>query len=146
MLVRVKYQDYESGDNFQRLNPATARPNLRFTEKQEPILLLGYHHEWSPGVHTLALGGRFINEQVFTDLATPQIMAVTAPAGGFNPFAVNYDLNYRSTFEVWSGEVSRFSSANSTRTSGACAFSGGSSKPPANWTTSPEFPASGAHS
>ena len=105
VLVRVKYQDYESGDNFQRLNPATARPNLRFTEKQEPILLLGYHHEWSPGVHTLALGGRFINEQVFTDLATPQIMAVTAPAGGFNPFAVNYDLNYRSTFEVWSGEV-----------------------------------------
>ena len=105
VLVRVKYQDYESGDNFQRLDPATARPNLRFTETQEPILLVGYHHEWSPGVHTLALGGRFINEQAFTDLASPQIMTVTSPAGGFNPFSVNYDLSYRSSFEVWSGEV-----------------------------------------
>lgn len=105
VLVRVEYQAYESGDNYQRLDPATARPNLRLTETQEPIVLVGYHHEWSPGVHTLALGGRFIDEQVFIDLASPQIMAVTAPAGAFNPFAVNYDVDYRSRFEFWSGEV-----------------------------------------
>jgi len=105
VLVRVEYQAYESGDNFQRLDPATARPNLRFTEAQEPIVLVGYHHEWAPGVHTLALGGRFLDEQVFSDPASPQIMAVTAPAGGFNPFAVNYDVNYRNTYEFWSGEV-----------------------------------------
>jgi Flp pilus assembly protein TadD len=105
LLIRVKYQDYESGDNFQRLNPATARPNLRFTEAQEPILLVGYHHEWAPGAHTLALGGRFINDQRFSDPASPQLMAVTAPAGAFDPFTANFDLSYRSSFEVWSGEV-----------------------------------------
>lgn len=104
LLVQVKYEDYESGDNFQRLNPATSRPNLRFTERQEPIVLVGYHHEWSPGVHTLALGGRFINDQTFSDLAVPQIVAITAP-GGLGPFTANYDLAYTSSFEIWSAEV-----------------------------------------
>lgn len=104
LLVRVKYQNYESGDNFQRLDPATARANLRFTEVQEPIVLVGYHHEWSPGVRTLALGGRFINEQAFTDLAARQLVASPAPAA-FSPFPAEYDLDYRSAFEIWSAEV-----------------------------------------
>jgi len=31
---------------------------VRHKETQEPLLLLGYHHEWSPGQHTLVLAGR----------------------------------------------------------------------------------------
>ena len=47
----------EGGDLLARQDPATANRTLRVDERQEPLLLAGYHREWSPGVHTLALAG-----------------------------------------------------------------------------------------
>jgi len=104
LLMQVKYQNYNTGDNFQRVDPASSRPNLRFKETQEPLALLGYHHEWAPGIHTLALGGRLINDQSFSDRAVAHLVAITAPLG-LGPFSANYDLAYNSEFEIWSAEV-----------------------------------------
>jgi len=38
---------------------ADGNPLVRQVERQQPLLLLGYHREWSPGQHTLLLAGRF---------------------------------------------------------------------------------------
>src|SRR5205823_6291529 len=57
----------ESGDLIQRYDPATANLGLRVKERQEPLLLAGYHHEWNPGLHTLVLGGWFTDELRVTD-------------------------------------------------------------------------------
>jgi hypothetical protein len=48
----------ESGDVIQYYNQRSANPSTRIKEVQNPNLFLGYHHEWAPGNHTLALVGK----------------------------------------------------------------------------------------
>jgi Flp pilus assembly protein TadD len=104
VMFLSKYQDYEAGDNFQYANPTLLRPNLRFTEKQSPMILGGYHREWSPGSHTLLLGGRLENDQRFSDSAANQFVAFANPPG--LPGSVAMDLDYRGLFEIYTGEAS----------------------------------------
>jgi tetratricopeptide (TPR) repeat protein len=104
VMLLTKYQDFEAGDNFQYANPARLRPNLRFTEKQAPILLGGYHREWSPGSHTLLLGGRLENDQRLSDLAANQFLAFANPPGV--PASAAMNLAYRGRFEIYSAEAS----------------------------------------
>ena len=58
--VYLKVQQYEadSGDLAEYYNQNLASPTFRMNEQQEPNVSLGYHHEWSPGVHTLFLAAR----------------------------------------------------------------------------------------
>ena len=93
-FFQTKFGTLGTGDVFQRYDPREATnltfkvlnsdgstqniyvPNTkaltsRFDEKQDPgVLLLGWHHEWSPGQHTLLLLGRLANRQVLTDRQT----------------------------------------------------------------------------
>ena len=79
VLFRARMGDLRSGDVFQRYDPREVsvvpvegkvdgvpnRAALTFHahEEQDPgMLLLGWHHEWSPGQHTLLLLGRLANE------------------------------------------------------------------------------------
>lgn len=107
-LLLVKYQDYDSGDNFQYYDPAVARRAFRFTETQTPLLLAGWHHEWSPGMHTLFLGGRLENDQHLGDTNANQLVAVVNPAGVIDPTTVvPFDVKYRSAFETYSAELNQ---------------------------------------
>ena len=81
LLALVKYEDYSSGDNFQYYYQTNARPNFQFTEYQQPIVVGGWHHEWSPGAHTLLLGGRIATEQYFSDQAARQLLLIENSAG-----------------------------------------------------------------
>src|SRR5437867_8535543 len=47
----------EGGDLRQLYDPGESNPNVRVKETQEPILLAGYHREWRPGMHALAVAG-----------------------------------------------------------------------------------------
>lgn len=109
LFLLAKYQDYNSGDNFQYYNPAQARPNFRFTEKQEPLLLAGYHREWIPGIHTLLLGGRLVNEQRYSDQGVNQPLLgldpVTLAVTSLSSQPMNVD--YRSDFEIYSIEANQ---------------------------------------
>lgn len=107
-LVLVKYENYHSGDNFQYYNQSDARPNYRFDEYQEPILVGGWNHEWSPGIHTLLLAGRLINEQDVSDKAAPQLLLTENPSG--NVYATGtdgFDVKYHNTFEIYSAELNQ---------------------------------------
>ncbi len=59
MFLQAVYYDASAGDLAQYYDPNSARSGLRTRETQEPLLLLGYHHEWAPGAHTLLVAGRF---------------------------------------------------------------------------------------
>ena len=87
IFLRAEFQDQRSGDVFQHYDPEevgtrtvlaadaegilrpTKVPNrtgltYRARETQDPgVLLAGWHHEWSPGNHTLLLLGRLANQQ-----------------------------------------------------------------------------------
>ena len=52
----------QAGDVASYYDPAQAKPGLNVHEKQEPTLLAGWHHTWSPGSHTLFLFGRLTDD------------------------------------------------------------------------------------
>lgn len=103
IFLLTKYQDYESGDNFQRYDPKAVDRTLRFTEFQAPLVVGAMHREWAPSVHTTLLGGYLASEQqlrskhsvfdLFTNSASSSV-ADELQIQDFNK------LNYRSELEV----------------------------------------------
>lgn len=65
----------DGGDLHQYYAPSMASPDYRFKETQDPTVVLGYHHEWSPGVHTLLLLARINDTFSFTNSAQPTLVA-----------------------------------------------------------------------
>lgn len=82
VFAMVNYNDYENGDTRQLRDPHSASPGLRITERQNPNVFLGWHHEWAPGQHTLLLAGRLTFDQHVTDTNTaiPLFIRATATA------------------------------------------------------------------
>jgi tetratricopeptide (TPR) repeat protein len=107
ILALIKYQDYDSGDNFQYYDASSARPQFHYSQQQTPLLLAGWHHEWSPGIHTLFLGGRLVNQQQLSDTVVTQTVAVVNPVGVLDPSGVPFDVNYQSDFEIYSAELNQ---------------------------------------
>lgn len=100
--------DANGGDLAQYFNPNDARKNLRIRERQEPLLMAGYRHSWSPNSHTLFLAGRFMDEQRVTDSSQPLLLlarnngqVVAAPVTAL-PTA---SLDYSSSLELYSAEI-----------------------------------------
>ena len=61
----INFYQAEGGDLSQRYDNRNYAARYRFGEKQEPDLTLGYHHEWSPGVHTLFNASRLDDTTTF---------------------------------------------------------------------------------
>jgi tetratricopeptide (TPR) repeat protein len=108
-LLLVKYEDYHSGDNFQYYDPLNLtngfRPDFRFDEYQHPIVVGGWHHEWSPGIDTLLLGGRLENEQFFSDKSTDQLVLI--PTDPYDYLSVPFDAQYHGQLEIYTAEVNQ---------------------------------------
>ena len=106
IFVQTKYQDNSSGDVFQYYDQNQASRTRTFSEKQEPLAFVGYHHEWSPGVHTLLLGSRLVNEQR-SELEDAQRLIVYSLFNGatyaLSPVILHSD--YRSGFTIYAGEL-----------------------------------------
>jgi tetratricopeptide (TPR) repeat protein len=82
-----KWQDQESGDNFQTYNNQPESPGFRFSETQTPgLLLAGWNHRWSPGCNTLFLGGYLSADQKLTDPNSTQLLLLRDPAALYPGF------------------------------------------------------------
>ena len=75
VYLLVQHYEAESGDLAQYYTPNMANSTVRFKEKQEPIVAFAYHHEWSPGVHTLFIATRIDDTGSFTNQAQPTLVA-----------------------------------------------------------------------
>ena len=53
VYLQAIHTKLSGGDLSQYYDQNGAARDFRFEERQEPILSLGCHHEWRPGVHTL---------------------------------------------------------------------------------------------
>jgi Tfp pilus assembly protein PilF len=108
-LALVKYEDYHSGDNFQYYYQTNARPHFRFDEYQQPIVVGGWHHEWSPGVHTLALAGRLITDQHFSDQSAQQLVLFKDTTTGQVTASPSepFDVQYHNQIEIYTGEINQ---------------------------------------
>jgi tetratricopeptide (TPR) repeat protein len=132
IFFQTKYQDTRQGDLLQRYDQTLAEPGVHFRELQQPaIILVGYHHEWAPGLDTLLLAGRLADEISFSDLnravdlqeidrtflqtlfVPPNVSQsiiiprdATGAVASF-PFTLPLDLRYHSTFTTYTGEINQ---------------------------------------
>ena len=106
VYIRASYYDSEYGDVFPYYSPEEANPLLRTRERHEPLLLAGYHHEWSPGHHTLALAGR-LQSTFLVDNPLQAIPFFVRDPSGAVAFAapIIFDQDYRGELEIYSGEL-----------------------------------------
>jgi tetratricopeptide (TPR) repeat protein len=88
-------------------NPAYFRPGFRFEENQEPLLLAGYHHQWAPGQHTLALAGRLHDRLSASDPNQPVLVVSKDPANDAvtGTILTSVEQRYRSELEIYSLEL-----------------------------------------
>jgi Tfp pilus assembly protein PilF len=103
-LLLAQYENYHSGDNFQYYYQTNARPNFHFSDLQDPDLVAIWHHEWGPGMHTLAMAGRFDDDNYASDKAVPELYILQTPAFIGKP---GFNLAYHDSFEIYSGEVNQ---------------------------------------
>ena len=99
----------EAGDISQLYDPATATPGLRVSERQEPDIYAGWHHAWSPGVHTLLLVSRLADKFSLHDPQSDQIFLFQS--GGATagieapPTGPAFTNDYASDFTLYSAEL-----------------------------------------
>ncbi|MEO6785446.1 MAG: TonB-dependent receptor, partial [Chthoniobacteraceae bacterium] len=116
LFMQVRISDLRAGDVFQYYNPTTAsskttrvtdnqgntvsktvpnQPNLTYhlhDDENPGTLLLGWHHEWSPGNHTLLLLGRQASDQDVTVKGT-SLNVVTRDVGAIAGSDAAADVN-----------------------------------------------------
>ncbi len=80
---------------------------FRFEDKQEPILIAGYHHEWNPGSHTLLLASRLADDYSVTNPLAPSYLVaedfLTGEVLEVRPIVMRQD--YRSELEIYVAEA-----------------------------------------
>jgi hypothetical protein len=109
LLFFTKYLDYDSGDNFQYFDPEREyQPHFRLQESQAPVAMVGYHREWSPGIHTLALVGRLESDLRQRNL-TRELTLFKDPAGRINDFdsSSTFALDYERQLEAYTAELNQ---------------------------------------
>ena len=80
--------------------------HARTLETQEPIVLAGYHHEWSPGNHTLFLGARLDDTLTVRDPQQRLLVVATDSTDkdqGATPAVLKE--NYKSQLTIYSAEL-----------------------------------------
>jgi tetratricopeptide (TPR) repeat protein len=110
VLLLLQYYKANGGDLADYYHPTNASSSFRFQEKQEPILGIGYHHEWAPGVHTLVYGARLADNYSFTNAMAPTILTVSPDDLGGVPTLSSVDgfwarEQFENRLEIYSGEV-----------------------------------------
>lgn len=101
---QIVHMEGEFGDLVQYYDQNSANPAIRIKEKQEPLLVAGFAHEWRPGMRSLFLVGRLQDRGLITNPNDP--IWVGEFAGGiFVPRALTSDtLNYRNELEIYTAE------------------------------------------
>ncbi len=122
------YYDAEAGDVAQHYDQREIHRDLRVEESQRPILLAGYHHEWSERSHTLFLGGYFQDTLKVADpdqnlllllKSAGDVVAIAHPALPVTP------LDYESELEGFTTELQQIFRANRHTLIGGARFQGG---------------------
>src|SRR5207245_3487033 len=101
------YYNARAGDVRQYYDQNSAIKDLRSAEKQEPSLIGGWHHEWSPENHTVFLAARL--QDTFTTRNTNSLRTInTEVDANGDPIMVDQasqSLDYRTRAVIYSAEL-----------------------------------------
>jgi tetratricopeptide (TPR) repeat protein len=106
IYLQAVHSEISGGDLFQYYDQSSANSEVRTEEKQEPILSLGYHREWSPGVHTIFYASRLDDTFSLTNTAGP-ILSDTIIGGELLAVRGNITMHedLRIAQEIYSTEL-----------------------------------------
>ncbi len=114
VYVEASTLDLKSGDLAQYYSQSDASTTQRVKETQEPNVVLGYHHEWAPGSHTLLLAGRY-DDKLKIDDSDPGLLflrtQVNIFTGATNVSMIDppfFDSDYRRHLEAYTTELQHF--------------------------------------
>jgi tetratricopeptide (TPR) repeat protein/outer membrane receptor protein involved in Fe transport len=110
VYLNVVEYDANFGDVSQYYAPSMANPDARVQETQNPIVGLGYNHEWSPGVHTLMFLARLEDN---VSLANPVAPTLVEFIPAFPPLfptltsvqRITMRENFANRLTIYSGEL-----------------------------------------
>ena len=107
IYFNLKFQKSESGDLRQLYDQSAFDPDYRIEQKQAPVAILGYSHEWSPENRTLLLGGLLTDQLTISDAGSQSAGMLINPA---NPkpadlLGFTSDLNQTRRTELYFGEI-----------------------------------------
>ncbi|MDB6057513.1 MAG: TonB-dependent receptor [Verrucomicrobiales bacterium] len=107
VYLHAWYSDVHSGDVRQYYDQNAASKTLRVRELQDPNAFIGWHHEWSPGVHTLFLGGRLADTLKLNDPDSRAIITTKSFATGdiTRVDQRHSTFDYDSALEAYSAEL-----------------------------------------
>ena len=105
IYFQVKQYDANSGDLYQYYNPTNANPTARVDEDQTPNVGLGYHHEWSPGVHTLLFVTRLDDSLTVTNPVGPTLFAVIPFGSVASLQPITMQQHLENDLTLYSGEL-----------------------------------------
>jgi tetratricopeptide (TPR) repeat protein len=109
VFLQAVYYNANGGDLNQYYNQNSANLSLHTHETQEPLLLVGYRHEWAPGIETLAIAGHFNDTLNVTDTNQPVLLVAVDGAGQIiavpTPTLPTAPLQYQSELQMYSAEA-----------------------------------------
>ncbi len=113
VFAEVELRETTGGNTAQYYDQAAAaNAPIRFSERQQPLLVAGLHHEWSPGVDTLLLVSRLSDSLSSSNSFAPVYLIHRDLGSGTidqllptqtTPFAMIQD--YHSRLEIYSVEA-----------------------------------------
>jgi cytochrome c-type biogenesis protein CcmH/NrfG len=114
VMLEAQIYDGRFGDTAQYYNQdgsiaGVPAPSMTFraTETEKPNVFIGYHHEWSPGSHTLFLAGRLNDTLSYTD-PNAQILFYHYTTFTRIPFSVTplpFPIAYQRNLDAYSAEL-----------------------------------------
>jgi Tfp pilus assembly protein PilF len=121
MFFRIEFEDTRNGDTTDRYDQTAFVPDLHVTETQSPgIVLIGYHHEWGPGVHTLLLLGRLQDHISQGDTGGEDVLLANPMRELVDLQHANFLTKYESNFLVYTAELQQiFETPGNTLVAGA---------------------------
>lgn len=115
-IMLVKYEDYKSGDNFQYLTPLDLTngysKSFHYDEDQQPIAVIGWRHEWSPGFQTIGLAGRLEGDYQFRqdDIKRLELVTNDGPSNLNSPI-INLS-KYSGQLQIYTAELGQIAQFN----------------------------------
>jgi outer membrane receptor protein involved in Fe transport len=74
--ISVEQYEGSGGDLAQYYDQRMGARAFRFEETHEPFVTLGYHHEWAPGIHTLAVANWLNSDFGFANPSQPTLLLI----------------------------------------------------------------------
>ncbi|HUB86731.1 MAG TPA: TonB-dependent receptor, partial [Verrucomicrobiae bacterium] len=108
--ISLNVEAYEAGfgDLPQYYDQSMANPDVRYQETQKPNVSIGYHHEWSPGVHTLFYATRLEDTLSFDNPTGPTLVEFV-PGGTlfsvWGPPAMTMNEIFKNRLTIYSAEL-----------------------------------------